>query len=175
MLTTHLSQCEFEYTFKSKCNTGEHEGQPNSRLCSPQRRKKQCLAYRNRCLWCQLVRKAWDKNRMAPRTSLEAAATATQREAGVQLHLGAHSQVFWRPEEKRDINKSSRPTLQHRSASNAHGEEIGPQDNSGAQAQISVVSCKPSFFPPRSPTPCPLTAASPSHHTAPKIKWKQEK
>lgn len=135
-------------------------------------------AYWNRCLWCQLVRKAWDKNGMAPRTGLEAAATAAECEAGVQLHLGAHSQVFWWPEKNRDTNKSSRPILQYIS-SNARGEEIGPQDNRGAHfqfspPQISLVSCKPSSLPLRSATPCPLTAASPSHHTALKIKWKRE-
>lgn len=31
---------------------------------------------------------------MTPRTGLKTAAAAAQREAGVQLHLGAHSQVF---------------------------------------------------------------------------------
>lgn len=73
-----------------KCNAGEQ-----LQVIQPTEKEETTFsAYWNRCLWCQLVRKAWDKNRMAPRTGLQAAATAAQCEAGVQLHLGAHSQVF---------------------------------------------------------------------------------
>lgn len=82
---------------------------------------------------------------MAPRTSLETAATATQREAGVQLHLWAHSQVFRCPAEDRH-KQMKQVNLMIDLHQTLKVRRRDPQANGGAQSKPYQCSPSPSTF-----------------------------